>query len=68
MDRVYIYIVYKARKYHVPQDIIYDILQAILGINFSVTRTKVKAEYKAIKSILNIQSSKIRKRTSHTLS
>ena len=54
MGRVYIYMVYRARKYYVPQDIICDILRAILGVNFSVTYTKVKVEYKVMESVFGI--------------
>ena len=54
MGRVYIYMVYRARKYYVPQDIICDILRAILGVNFSVIHTKMEAKYKAMESILSI--------------
>ena len=45
---------YRVRKYHVPRDKIGNILRAILGVNFSIIRTKMKAKCKAIESILGI--------------
>ena len=68
MGKVYMCIIYRTRKYYTPRDTISDILQAVLGINFSIIRTKIKVEYKAIESILGIQSSKIRKKALRTLS
>ena len=46
--------VYRVRKYHAPRDKVGDMLRAILGINFSVIYTKIKAKYEAIKSMLGI--------------
>jgi len=37
-------------------------------MNFSITRTKVEVEYKAMESVLSIQSSKMKKKALRTLS
>jgi len=54
VGKVYIYIIYKVRKYYVPRDVVCNILRVILGVNFSVIYIKVEVEYKAIKSIFGI--------------
>ena len=61
-------VVYRARKCHAPRDAVCDVLRAVLGVNFSVARTKVEAECEAMESVLGVQSSKMRKRASRTLS
>ena len=45
-----------------------DVLRAVLGVNFSVIRTKMEAECEAMESVLSVQSSKMRKRALRTLS
>jgi len=47
-------VVYRARKYHAPRDKVGDVLRAVLGVNFSVVRTKMEVEYKVIKSVLGV--------------
>ena len=47
--------VYRVRKCYVPRNKVGDVLRAVLGVNFSVIRTKMEVEYEVIKNMLSIQ-------------
>jgi len=47
-------VVYRVRKCYIPRNKVGDVLRVVLGVNFSVIRTKIKVECKVIKSVLSV--------------